>query len=141
MPRRKTLVSVGAVAAVAALVTSTSTAQAAPALITQSFNAQASAPPTTAGDAFVLADQDVAGTTVIGHDVLACTVHAGGSTCEVAFAQPGGLLYAHFSIDDADGTVAGTVTGGTGHYCHAHGRLTGATLSPTDVQITLHYTR
>ncbi len=141
MPRRKTLLGLGGLSAVLALLAGGTAAQAAPVQVSQSFDAVATAPSITVGDRFVVADQDVAGGGVIGHDVLSCTVVAGGSACDVAFAQPGGLLYARFALRDADGTLSGSVTGGTGRFCHAHGRLTGTALSPTDVHITLHYTR
>jgi hypothetical protein len=140
MPRRKALIAAGALGAAAIVfATGTGDASATPRFQTQTFQAQATAQPVTAGTGFVIADQDVAGSTVIGHDVVSCTVESAGASCDVAFAQTGGLLYAHLTIRDADGSLAGIVTGGTDRFRHAHGTLTGTTLSPTDVQITLHY--
>lgn len=88
----------------------------------------------------MLAEQDVDGPAVIGHDVLFCQATPDHSTCQIAFAQSGGLLYAHFLIRDADHGVRGTVTGGTGRYRGAHGTITGQVLSQSDVRVTLRYT-
>ena len=93
----------------------------------------------TSANTFVIAENDVADSTTIGHDVLDCKLTRSGSSCDVAFAQAHGLLYAHLRLHDGVTTFAGTVAGGTRRYRDAHGTLTGTTLSKTAVQITLRY--
>jgi hypothetical protein len=108
--------------------------------VTERFDAKSSsAPLTVSKTALVLTDNDVNGSTTIGRDVLYCTgVGAGTSHCHVSFAQKGGVLYAQFSMS-GNGTLKGTVTGGTGSFAHAKGTLAGRAVSQKDVTITLHY--
>lgn len=139
MHRRMTIIGASAIAFIPLLLAGTADASATTRLQTQTFDAQATAQLTTSATTFIVADQDVSGTVTLGHDVLNCVLGSTGATCDVAFAQAGGMLYAHLTISDADHTLAGFVTGGTDHFRHARGSLTGRSLSPTDVQITLHY--
>lgn len=116
-----------------------SAADAAPRLQTQTFQAQGSAPLLTSANSFVIAETDLVGSSAIGHDVLDCALNASGSACDVAFAQTGGIIYAHLDLHDGSTTFVGIVDGGTGLYRHARGILTGLTLSPGAEQITLRY--
>ena len=139
MPRTTMLIAgVGLVTAVAFAV-GTAPVGAAPRVHTESFQARATDQVSTGPNTYLVADQDVVDTTTIGHDVLVCTATQTHSSCRVAVAQAGGLLYAQFILRDADGRLRGVVTGGTGRYRDAHGTLTGAALSKTAVQITLRY--
>ena len=141
MSHKKVSVTVAALVALAgavALTVDVGVASARPIGRTQTFQARATSQVATA-TGFILADQDVHGTTVIGQDVLTCAVDSTGPACYVAFAQADGILTAHLQISDAAGTLTGRVHGGTGRYRHAHGTLSGTTLAPTAVQIPLHY--
>ncbi|MBO1754391.1 hypothetical protein [Allobranchiibius sp. CTAmp26] len=140
MARRTTVIAGAAlVAAGAAAALSTADASAAPRIHTQHFHARATAQLATGKTSFVLAEQDVIGARVIGHDVLFCSATRTHSTCHIAFAQGGGLIYARFLLRDSDHTARGRVTGGTGQYSHAHGTITARLLSPTDVVVDLRY--
>lgn len=106
---------------------------------TQHFHAKATAQLPTGKTDFVLAEQDIVGSTVIGHDVLYCQATATHSNCQIAFAQRGGLIYARFLLRDSDHSLRGAITGGSGRYRHAHGTIAGQVLSQTDVRVTLRY--
>lgn len=106
---------------------------------TQNFQARATSQLSTGAHSFVVADQDVAGSTVVGHDVLTCVATRTHSTCDVVFAQIGGLLYAHFVLLDSDRSILGAVSGGTGRYVHARGTIKGGAVSRSVVRVTLHY--
>ena len=132
-------VAVVAVAITTVIATNAQTAGASAAGRTPSFQAEATSQLTTGSHSFVLAEQDVVGSTVVGHDVLSCVATRIHSTCDVAFAQSGGLLYAHFVLRDSDRSIVGTISGGTARYAHARGTINGKALSPTAVRVTLHY--
>ena len=139
--RTATTIAVAGVAAAGIVLTvGMGTASASSRVHTQTFQAQAStAPLMTSADTFVIAETDVADSKTIGRDVLDCKLTKSGSTCDVAFAQAHGLIYAHLRLRDGATTFTGTVTGGTRRYRDAHGTLTGTTLSQTAVQVTLRY--
>lgn len=140
MPHTTTAVAVTALAAAGvATLLATSGADAKARTHTQHFDAMATAQLSTSATSFVLAEQDVANSTVIGHDVLYCQATRTHSTCQLALAQKGGLLYARFVLRDSDHSARGTVIGGTGPFAHAHGTITAQTLSATDVRVTLRY--
>jgi hypothetical protein len=106
---------------------------------TQHFHAKATAQLPTGKTSFVLAEQDVQGSTMIGHDVLFCRATRTHSTCEIAFAENGGLIYARFVLRDSDHTFHGPVTGGSGKYRGAHGTIAGRALSQSEVRVHLRY--
>jgi hypothetical protein len=106
----------------------------------QDFEARATAHLATGPQTFVQAEDDVAGSTTIGHDVLACTSTRTQSTCDITIAQSGGLLYAHFVLHDATHAAQGRVTGGTDRYRNARGTLTAEALSQSVVRVSLRYT-
>ena len=123
----------------ATLALTTTGASAAPRVHTQHFHAEATSQLATGKTTFVLAEQDVVGSTVIGHDVLYCRATRTHSTCQIAFAQSGGLIYARFLLRDSDHTARGRVTGGTGRYARINGTITAKLLSPSDVLVDLRY--
>ncbi len=131
-----------ATTATAAILATTADAGAHPAparVQTQHFHAKATAQLPTGKASFVLAEQDVVGSTIIGHDVLYCQATRTHSNCQIAFAQNGGLIYAQFLMRDSDHTLHGAITGGSGRYRHAHGTIAGQVLSQTNVRVTLRY--
>jgi hypothetical protein len=105
----------------------------------QRFHAHATAQLATTKTTFVLAERDVTGHKVIGHDVLYCRSTRTHSNCQIALAQQGGLIYAHFLLRDSDHSIRGTITGGTGHYRGARGTITGQVQSQSDVRVVLRY--
>ena len=142
--RSKTVVAAGAsvvaLASIGVLVSGVGLADASGRVHTQTFEARATAHLQTGAQSFVQAEDDVAGSTVIGHDVIACTSTRTQSTCDLSLAQSGGLLYAHFVLQDATHTAQGRVTGGTGRYRAASGTITARALSQSVVRVTLRYT-
>lgn len=105
----------------------------------RTFTAVATGQLTTGPHSFVLAEQDLVGTRVVGNDVLTCRSTPTHSTCEVAIARAHGLLYGRFVLRDADHSLHGEITGGAGRYRRAHGHISGTALSPTAVRVTLSW--
>src|SRR3954471_16195973 len=66
----------------------------------------------------ISADKDKSNGNLIGTDTLSCVASSSGDSarCNVAAGFKGGILYGTFTIDFADGSLAGKVTGGTRHF-------------------------
>jgi hypothetical protein len=79
----------------------------------------------------------------IGYSTSTCTfdLTTGIATCDVAASFVSGQLDGWAHIDTTDGTVNGTVTGGTGAFRHATGTITGGPSStqPGDVALSISY--
>jgi hypothetical protein len=73
---------------------------------------------------------------VIGYDVVS---FGHGNTGNVAVAFKGGFLYAHL-VFNSTGGVKGTLTGGTGSWAGANGKVKGVAVSKKKTDITITYT-
>ena len=66
----------------------------------------------------------------LGTDVSDCTpVSSTKANCSGALALKGGLIQARFSLNFANGHIAGTITGGTMAHQHATGTIVGTSFN------------
>jgi hypothetical protein len=74
----------------------------------------------------ITTSRDLHNGVILGYDVTSCRVNPKThlAVCDVAMAQPGGILYAHAKINVDTGRGSGTVTGGTRHFHGATGSVT-----------------
>jgi len=91
---------------------------------------------TQQGSILTAHDNDVSGSTTIGHDTLTCS--ATTASCTVVFVFGTGNLTAKFAAKGTSGS--GTITGGTGTYKNAKGSLAWKNLNAkgTRTAVTLH---
>jgi hypothetical protein len=85
-------------------------------------------------------DTDVNSTgKTIGFDDLNVTSTGPSGTGDVALDIEGGFLYGTIATTNAGKTFSGKVTGGTGPYKEATGRITAKAISSTKTAVTITY--
>lgn len=89
---------------------------------------------------FIGADKVKQNGNLVGTDSTTCVVTSSGQTfkCNVAAAFKGGEIYASFT-EQANGSLSGTVTGGTRQFTGATGTVTGTQASKTSENVTVTY--
>ena len=88
---------------------------------------------------FVGADREKRNGSLIGTDAVSCVATSGmAAKCTVAAAFKGGLIYASFT-EKSDGSLSGTVTGGTRHFAGASGTVTGTPAGKNRENVTVTY--
>lgn len=87
-------------------------------------------------------DKAVKDGAVIGYTANSCTFDfaAEKAHCLVTLARPRGQLRTRVTVDNASGSVRGSVVGGSGVYAGATGTVTGQATGQSTVTITLRWT-
>ena len=77
---------------------------------------------------------------LVGTDAVSCVATSTGKAfrCTVAAAFRGGLIYARFT-EKSDGSLSGTVTGGTRHFAGATGTVSGTSAGKNRENVTVTY--
>jgi hypothetical protein len=90
--------------------------------------------------AYYESDVEVASGSPVGQEVASCLTAATAATCYGAFANAGGIIDAHFTVEVGTGTWTGTVTGGTGTYADVSGTISGTRVYAGEA-VTIVYSR
>jgi hypothetical protein len=75
-------------------------------------------------DGFVIKDNDFVGGKKVGRDTLTCVATQRQAKCRVLFELPAGTIKVNVVLVFSKSQGQGTITGGTGEYAGAKGRLT-----------------
>jgi hypothetical protein len=94
---------------------------------TLSFTSKATSTTAHFGRQFVNTDKEVKGSHTIGDDVVSGIVNPKAQTISgtVAIALKGGLIYARFTGNFANGALSGKITGGAGKFKGVAGTING----------------
>ena len=89
---------------------------------------------------FIGADKVKQNGNLVGTDSLSCVAATSGQTfkCNVAAAFKGGEIYASFT-EQSNGSLTGTVTGGTRQFTGATGTVSGTSTSKNTESVTVTY--
>lgn len=88
------------------------------------------------------ADRDLRNGRTIGYDAVSCHFDFATSVahCRVALGLVNGTMTGRFTVGGNNGTVRGTIVGGTGAYAGVTGTISGhPTSNPKNTTITLRY--